>query len=75
MFSTGSRKAPVRTETDRHFRDEPDIAEKTADDATINHEGPLFIDGDSVTGGDPYNTTGKFNNIGLARKYPKSGPD
>ena len=71
MFTTGTRKRPSGTQTtERHFKDEPEplASDEDRGDATINHEGPLGLDrGDG--GGDPYNTTGRFNQVALAQKY------
>lgn len=76
MFTTGTRKSPANAETaERHFKDEPDprAGDEDRGDATIDHEGPIDLDGSDNGGGDPYNTTGRFNQVTLAQKY-KSRP-
>ncbi len=64
MFTTDSRKHPAsQAPEDRHFKEqpEPDADGDAGDDTTIEHEGPLIFDHSESTGGDPYNTTGRFN--------------
>ncbi len=73
MFTTGSRKGPASKAPEvRHFKEQPapDADGDAGDDATIEHEGPLNLDHGKSTGGDPYNTTGRFSQVDRAQKFP-----